>query len=106
MVLSHPYMEDSVALPSRSGIRCETRLAGRDPNNKKSQDDLTLSTRCSANWISLLVEKHAWLSAGLIWLPEASATGKKVVFNEDQQGALESIPKINVFELLEEGTIA
>ena len=48
MVLSHPYMEDYLALPTRSGIRSETRLVGRDPNLKKSQDDQTLSRRCSA----------------------------------------------------------
>ena len=48
---------------------------------KKSQDDPTLPRWRSATWINLLVEKHAWLSAGLIWLPEASATGKKAMFS-------------------------
>ena len=37
----------------------------------------SLSRWCYATWVNLLVEKHAWLSAGLIWLPE-SATGRKV----------------------------
>ena len=86
MVLSHPYMGNYVALPTRSGIKSETRMAGRDLNMKKSQDDPSLSRWRSATWINVLVEKHAWLSTGLVWLPEASATGKKAVFNREQQG--------------------
>ena len=54
MVLSHPYVEDYVVLPARSGLRSEARLAGRDLNAKKSQDDPTLSRWCSATWINLL----------------------------------------------------
>ena len=82
MVLSHPDMEDYVVLP---------------------QDDKSLSRWCYATWIHLLVEKHAWLSAGLIWLPEASATGRKAILSGEQQGKTESTPTINLFEHWEDG---
>ena len=48
------------------------------------------------------MEKHAWLSAGLTWLPEASATGKRAMFSGEQQGKLESVPTISLFERWEE----
>ena len=78
MVLSHPYMEDYVVLPTRHGIRSENRLTARDLDHKKSRNDMSASRRCSATWINVLVEKSAWLSAGLIWPPGASHTGRQV----------------------------
>ena len=51
---------------------------------------------CSATWIDLLVEKHAWLSAGLMWLLDASATGKKALFSGEQQGKVGSMPTISL----------
>ena len=73
MVLSQPYMEDYVVLPTGHGIRSENRLAGRGLDHKKSRNDVSASRWCSATWLNLLVEKHAWLSAGLIWLPELTS---------------------------------
>ena len=70
MVLSHPYMEDSVVLPTRNGIRSENRLAERDLSCKKSHNDVIASRWCSATWINLLVNKHACFPAGLIWSQE------------------------------------
>ena len=39
MVLSQPYMEDYVVLPTRSGVRTESRLAEWDLNHKKARDN-------------------------------------------------------------------
>ena len=86
MVLSHPYMEDYVVFSARHGIRSETHLAERDQRYQKSHNDV------SATWINLLVEKHAWLSAGLIWLPEASDTGRQVEFGDRQSDELSACP--------------
>ena len=69
----------------------------------KSQDDKPLSRWCFATWVNLLVERHAWLSAGLTWLPEASATGRKATLGGEQQGKTERMPTINLFESWEEG---
>ena len=67
------------------------------------RDDQTLSRWCSAKWITVLLEKHAWLSAGLIWLPEeASETGRKAVFDEPK-GKAERMPTVSLFEPWEEG---
>ena len=103
MVLSHPYMEYYVLLPTRSGVRTESRLADRDINHKKVGENCTLSRWCAGRWIDLLVEKHAWLSAGHTWLPEASESGWKALFDEESSGKLESMPTINIFEHWEEG---
>ena len=69
---------------------------------KKPQDGDPLSRWCFAASVNVLFKKHAWLSAGLIWLPEASATGRKAMFSVEQ-GKTESMPTINLFERWEEG---
>ena len=56
MVLSHPYM---------TWHQTENHLAGRDLSNRRSQSGASASRWCSATWINILVEKHAWLSTGL-----------------------------------------
>ena len=49
------------------------------------------------------MEKHAWLSAGLVWMNGASASGPKGVYEEARPDGLESRPTINLFEQWEEG---
>ena len=58
--MSHPYMEDYVVLPTRPTIREEKSLIGKDIGYKKFYNDKSASRWCSANWISALIEKHAW----------------------------------------------
>ena len=98
------YMEDYVVLPTRPVIRAENRLAGKDINYKLSWDDRIASRWCSATWINVLVEKHAWLSAGLIWMPDTSDTCKKVEHNDPQSAEPQPLPTINNFELCEDGS--
>ena len=60
MFLSHPYVEDSVVLPTRSGIRSETRLAGRDLSAKKC---VALLDKASAQWrqgFELVYQMHSF----------------------------------------------
>ena len=59
MVLSHPYLEDYVVLPTRSGVRVEARLADMELNYKKSQDQLTLTRWCVAMWRSITGSQQA-----------------------------------------------
>ena len=68
-----------------------------------NHQDLSLSRWCAARWISILVEKHVWLSAGLMWLPEASDTGRKPKAEDWSAGQSDSVPRINIFEHWEEG---
>ena len=77
MVMSHPYMEDYVVLPTTPTIRIYDRMIDHDISYKLSHNDQAISRWDSATWINILMEKHAWLSAGLIWLPSASDNGTK-----------------------------
>ena len=82
MVLRHPYHE----------ARCRTQ-----------PDDTSLS-RCSpASWLNTLLEKHAWLSAGLVWVQGASMSADSGVFDEPPSSDSEPRPTINLFEQWEEG---
>ena len=47
--------------------------------------------------------KHAWLSAGLVWMNGAFVSGPKGVYEELRPDGLESRPTINLFEQWEEG---
>ena len=47
---------------------------------------------------------HAWLSAGLIWLPEASDTGRQIELGDSQSDEPQCLPTINIFELWENGS--
>ena len=53
----------------------------------------------------MLLEKHAWISAGLIWRPYASDSGTKGDLEHSKSDTLESRPTIiNLFELWEDGS--
>ena len=62
---------------------------------------------CAARWINVLVEKYAWLSAGLIWFPEVPETGHPPKLEDHSREAsqlpLESMSVISLFEFWEEG---
>ena len=99
----HPYMEDYVVLPTRSAIlESDDRNIDHDISYKVAHEDLTASRWCAATWINILIEKHAWLSAGLIWMPHASDSGTKGSYTDSKSDALESRPTINLFEQWEE----
>ena len=104
MVLSRAYMEECVVLPTRPAIRSETRLAGKDISCKLSRNDMSASRWCSATRISILVQKHAWISACLIRMPEASDSSRKAEHNDPQPDVPQPLPTINIFELWEDGS--
>ena len=87
IVLRHPYREDCVVLPTRNTTRPDTKSIERDVTNR----------------LNLLLEKYAWLSAGLVWMKGASESGSEGVFEESGPDGLESRPTINLFEQWEEG---
>ena len=64
-------------LPTRPAIRAEDRVVDHDISHKIAHADSNASRWCAATWIDILIEKHAWLSAGLIWKPNASDSGSK-----------------------------
>ena len=64
VVMSHPYLEDYVVFPTRSTIRTDSRNIERE--------DASASRWITSTRINVLLEKHAWISAGLVWMPGAS----------------------------------
>ena len=53
--------------------------------------------------MNTLLEKHAWLSAGLVWVHGASMSASIGVFDDAQPSESEPRPTINLFEQWEEG---
>ena len=103
IVLRHPYHEDCVVLPTRNTTRPDNKSIEREVEQRTQRDDTSLSRWSPASWLNLLLEKHAWLSAGLVWMQGASVSGHKGVFEESRPDGLESRPTINLFEQWEEG---
>ena len=84
IVLRHPYHEDCVVLPTRNTTRPDTKSIEREVEHRTQRDDTSLSRWSPASWLNLLLEKHAWLSAGLVWMNGASVSGSKGVFEESR----------------------
>ena len=101
--LRHPYHEDCVVLPTRSTTRPDNKNIKRDVANRVLREDASLSRWSPASWLNLLLAKHAWLSASLVWVNGASESGSKGVFEEQGPDELESRPTINLLEQWEEG---
>ena len=103
IVLRHPYHEDCVVFPTKPSLRPDNKNIERDIANRLLRDDTSLSRWSPAMWLNFLLEKHAWLSAGLVWMQRASESGIKGVNEDLGPEGLESRPTINLFEQWEEG---
>ena len=97
--MTHPYHEDYVVLPTRPTIRLDNKNVERDIENKQIHEDTSASRWSPSSWVNLPFEKHAWLSAGLVWMHGASDSGAKGVRDDPGPEGLESRPTISPFEL-------
>ena len=109
MVLKHPYHEDLVILPTRPNLRLDTKSVSRDARLSSGSQHAKAPSKWSASlWINTLLEKHAWLSAGLVWLPGASQSADIGAYKDPTPEPLTeqptSRPVISLFEHWEEGT--
>ena len=109
MVLKHPYHEDLVILPTRPNLRLDTKSVSRDARLSSGSQHAEAPSKWSASlWINTLLEKHAWLSAGLVWLPGASQSADIGAYKDPTPEPLTeqptSRPVISLFEHWEEGT--
>ena len=102
-ILSSFFVLILVVLPTRNTTRPDNKNIERDVATRVLRDDTSLSRWSPASWLNLLLEKHAWLSAGLVWMHGASESGIKGVFEDSGPDGLESRPTINLFEQWEEG---
>ena len=59
-------------------------------NYKLVRDDRSTTRWCAAIWISILIEEHAWLSAGLIWKLNASDSGLRSNYADTKSDVLDS----------------
>ena len=98
-MLRNPYHEDCVVLPTRNTTRPDTKSIEREVKQRTQRDDTSLSRWSPASWLNLLLGKHAWLSAGLVWMHGPP----KGVFEESRPDGLESRPTTSLFEQWEEG---
>ena len=85
MVLRHPYHEDCVVLPTRTTMRVDNKSIAQEARCRTQPDDTSLSRWSPASWLNTLLEKHAWLSAGLVWVQGASMSVNSGVFDEPHQ---------------------
>ena len=83
MVLKYPYHEDLVVLPTRPNLRMDTRSVTRDARMSSGSQLSEAPTKWSASlWVNTLLEKHAWLCAGLVWMPGASQSADIGVYRD------------------------
>ena len=96
MVLKYPYHEDLVVLPTRPNLRMDTRSIARDASYR-SQLGESLMRWSPSLWINTLLEKHAWLSAGLVWMHGASQSVDIGVYSDVPPESIEPRPTISLF---------
>ena len=103
IVLKHPYYEDYVVLPTRPNIRVDNKSVAQEARSRPQSDEASLSRWSPSSWLNTLLEKHAWFSAGLVWLPGASASADVGVFDDSPPNDSAARPTISLFEQWEEG---
>ena len=102
MVLKYPYHEDLVVLPTRPNLRMDTKSIARDTSCRPQTGESPMRWSASL-WINTLLEKHAWLSAGLVWMNGASQSADMGVYSDVPPEIPEARPVISLFEHWEEG---
>ena len=66
--MSNAYVEDSVVLPTWQQPRMSVKRSREDARRRFKEAQLRRPLTWSASkWVNGLVEKHAWLSAGMVW---------------------------------------
>ena len=104
MVLKYPYHEDLVVLPTRHNLRIDNKSISRDVKMSFGPQPGETPLRWAASlWINTLLEKHAWLCAGLVWMQGASQSADIGVYKDVPPEIPESRPVISLFEHWEEG---
>ena len=104
MVLKYPYHEDLVVLPTRPNLRMDAKSITRDVRMSFGPQPGETPLRWSASlWINTLLEKHAWLCAGLVWMQGASQSADIGVYREMPSETPEPRPVVSLFEHWEEG---
>ena len=103
IVLRHPYHEDLVALPTRPNLRVDSKSIAREATYRSQSANSSLSRWSPSLWLNTLLEKHAWLSAGLVWVQGASQSADVGVYTDPPPDEPEPRPTIGLFEHWEEG---
>ena len=94
IVLKHPYHEDYVVLPMRSNTRVDNKSVAQEPRSRPQSDDASLTRWSPSSWLNTLLEKHAWFSAGLMWLRGASMSADVGVYDESPPNDSDARPTI------------
>ena len=75
----------------------------KEAKSRPQSDEASLTGWSPSSWINTLLEKHAWFSAGLVWLPGASMSTDVGVYDESPPNDSDARPTISLFEQWEEG---
>ena len=94
IVLKHPYHEDYVVLPTPSNIRVDTKSIAQEARSRPQSDEASLTRWSPSSWLNTLLEKHAWFSAGLVWLPGASMSADVGVYDESPPNDSDASPPL------------
>ena len=82
IMLRHPYLTRTlVVLPTRPNLRIDSKSVAREASYR-SQSGESLTRWSPSLWLNTLLEKHAWLSAGLVWMQGASQSADVGVYND------------------------
>ena len=57
-------------------------LSAQEARSRSQPDDTSLSRWSPSSWLNTLLEKHAWFSTGLVWLPGASMSADVGAYDE------------------------
>ena len=90
-------------LDTRSNIRVDNKSVAQEARSRPQSDEASLSRWSPSLWLNMLLEKHAWFSADLVWLPGASMSADVGVFDESPPSDSAARPTISLFEQWEEG---
>ena len=76
-------------------------------SRRLTEGDRSITRSYVALWVNGLVEKHSWLSAGLIWNADADSGQKALPEDHDREEAPQpghGMPCINLIKYWEEGS--
>ena len=80
------YHEDYVVLPTRTNMRVDNKSIAQEARSRTQPDDTSLCRWSPSQWLNTLLEKHAWFSAGLVWVQGASMSADVGVYDDSPPG--------------------
>ena len=84
-------------------MRVDNKSIAQEARSRSQPDDSSLSRWSPSSSLNTLLEKHAWFSAGLVWVHGASMSADVGMYDDSPLGDSDPRPTISLFEQWEEG---